>query len=113
MTSNEVFDSQVNSDGSLAGVYEYEDDVGYFYLYDLARPEGQKIIGAIRVLVGSVHYALKDLSIRWSDGDVFVGLFIENRLCAAFKVDSCEAFGGEFEKNSLIPESIKNSFRRH
>ncbi|RDS81978.1 DUF2251 domain-containing protein [Dyella psychrodurans] len=111
MTNNDIFESQVNSDGSRAGVYEHDDDVGYFYLYDLTRTEGQKVTAAIRVSVGPFRYSLDDLAIRWSGNERFVGLFIKNQLCAVFDAKSHEAFGGESEHSGSIPESIKNTFK--
>ena len=113
MTNDDIFESQVNSDGCLAGVYEYDSQVGYFYLYDLTRPEGQKVTGAIRVSVGPFRHSLDDLAIRWSGDERFVGLFIKNQLFVAFDAKSHEAFGGDAEQSSTIPQSIKNSFMMH
>ncbi|MHB1058724.1 MAG: hypothetical protein ACYC0F_12685 [Rhodanobacter sp.] len=111
MTSAEIFESQVNSDESLAGVYEHDVEGGYFYLYDLARPEGQKVTSAVRVSVGPFRHASDDLAIRWSGDEGIVGLFIKNQLCAAFDVKSRKAFGGDSEGSASIPDSIKNTFR--
>jgi hypothetical protein len=113
MTKNHIFESQLNSNENVAGVYEHDDDVGYFYLYELAHPEGRKITGAIRVSVGPFQYGREDLAIRWSDNEGFVGLFIKSRLCAAFDVSDRKAFGGGPEQSKLIPESIRNAFRAH
>jgi len=113
MTSNEIFQSQANSDESLAGVYEHDTEVGYFYLYDLTRPEGQKVTGAVRVSVGPFRGAVDDLVIRWSGDEGSVGLFILNQLCAAFDVKNRKAFGGDSEQSSPITDSIKDAFRMH
>lgn len=40
--SSAIFESATRSAGDLAGVFEHDDDTGYFYLYDLSRGEGQK-----------------------------------------------------------------------
>lgn len=113
MTGNDTFESQVNSDESLAGVYEHEGGLGYFYLYDLARSESQKVIGSICVSVGENWLNVDDLVIRWSYDEHFVGLFINNQLCAAFDAKSQEAFGGESGSSHSIHESIKSAFRMH
>lgn len=113
MAGNDIFESQVNSDGSLAGVYEHEEEVGYFYLYDLTSTEGHKVIGSVRVSVGPFRHELDALAIRWSCDEHFVGLFIKHQLCAVFDEKSQEAFGGESEQSHSIHESIKNTFRTH
>ncbi|WP_250623057.1 DUF2251 domain-containing protein [Pinirhizobacter soli] len=113
MTKNDIFESELNSNQSVAGVYEHDDDVGYFYLYELAHHEGQKVTGAIRVSVGPFQYGRDDLSIRWSNDEGFVGLFIKGKLCAAFDVNSRKAFGDGPEHSEPIPESVKNVFRNH
>ena len=110
MTSNEIFESQLNSSGSFAGVYEHDDRVGYFYLYDLARPEGQKVTGALRVSVGPILHKPDEVEIRWSADDVFVGLFVKESLCAAFNAKTREAFGNE---GGSTLASVKSAFFPH
>jgi len=111
MTNNEIFESQMNFDESLAGVYEHDTEVGYFYLYDLARAEGRKVINAVQVSVGPFRHAKDDLAIRWSHDNSIVGLFIKEQLIAAFDVKNGEAFGGE--GGAPAPVSIESSFRIH
>jgi len=113
MTNNDIFECQTNASETLAGVYEHDDEVGYFYLYDLTRQEGQKVVGAVRVFVGPFRHALNDLVIRWSSDEQAVGLFVEGELCAAFDVKSREAFGGDSEGRRSIPDSTKKSFLAH
>jgi hypothetical protein len=110
---NEIFESQVNSDESLAGVYEYDSGVGYFYLYDLRRPESHKVTGTVRVSVGPFRGESDDVTIRWSDDGGYVGLFIKSQLCVGFDVEGQRAFGGDSKQGRSIPESIKNAFRTH
>jgi hypothetical protein len=110
---NEIFESQVNSEESLAGVYEHDSEVGYFYLYDLRRPEGQKVTGAVRVSIGPFQDEPDDVIIRWSDDGGYVGLFIKSQLRVGFDVKGQKAFGGDSEQGRLIPESVKNAFRTH
>jgi hypothetical protein len=112
MKNNEIFESKVNSDGSLAGVYEHDDEVGYFYLYDLMHPVSQKVIGAVRVSLGLSRQVVDDLAIRWNRDETAVGLFNKNKMLAAFDVMNQEAFGGESDGIITIPDSIKNSFSR-
>lgn len=100
---NEIFESQLNSEGSLAGVYEHDDEVGYFYLYDPNRPEGQAIIGAVCVSVGPCLHDIDDLAIRWSRDEHIVGLFVKEQLLAAFDAKNRKAFGGNSEGSVGFP----------
>ena len=52
MATDEMFDSVLRSAGDFAGVFEFDGDVGYFYLYDTTQPEKHKILGAIRMFSG-------------------------------------------------------------
>jgi hypothetical protein len=113
MTKNHILESQVNTDETWAGVYEHDDEVGYFYLYQIASPEGPKVTGAIHISKGSCKYEVGDLAIRWSNDDAFVGLFIGNKLRAAFEVESQRVFGGTSDENNPIPESVIDTFVIH
>lgn len=59
-----IFDSATRSAGDIAGVFEHDRDVGYFYLYDFTRGNGQKIVGAIRMATGKPAYGARDVEIR-------------------------------------------------
>ncbi len=41
MTTEEIFDSCVREKGDLAGVFEYDGEAGYFYLYETKRGQGE------------------------------------------------------------------------
>ncbi|UPG93780.1 DUF2251 domain-containing protein [Luteibacter aegosomatissinici] len=99
MATNDIFEYRANSDGSLAGVYEHDDDAGYFYLYDLRRHEGQRIIGAVRVFVGPFRYDRHDLAIRWSGDERVVELIVNGMIRAAFDVS------GQQEAAPSIPSN--------
>ena len=48
----EIFESSVRSAGDLAGVFEFDGDTSYFYLYRVDASEGNKVLDAIKVSVG-------------------------------------------------------------
>ncbi len=110
--NNAIFDSATRSAGDLAGVFEHDDDTGYFYLYDLSRGEGQKIVSAIRVAAGKPAYGAKDVKIRWNEEEAVVGLFIKGQLWAAFECATNQKFGGNFtpDQPPNLPDSILKSF---
>ncbi len=42
----ELFESETSADGRMAGVFEFDGDTGYFYLYDTAISTGHKVVDA-------------------------------------------------------------------
>jgi hypothetical protein len=91
---DEFFDSSVRSTGDLAGVFEYDGETSYFYLY-ATEEDAQKVLGAIHVLSGDPDFAECDIAIRWDESETKVGLFIREALWAIF--DNCGTkFGGDY-----------------
>jgi len=56
--SNEIFANSIRASRDLAGVFEYDGDTGYFYLYE---PKGAKIIGALHVVSGVINFAFDNV----------------------------------------------------
>jgi len=54
-----MFDSAAQSGGNLAGVFEYDGDTGYFYLYRTKGEEGRKVVVAIWILNGTPDFSEK------------------------------------------------------
>jgi hypothetical protein len=96
MANNKIFDSAVRSAGDLAGVYEYDGEAGYFYLYDTRNEDTRKVIGAISILTGTSDIKEKDLEIRWDSTESKVGLFIREQLWAVFDSETGARFGGNY-----------------
>jgi hypothetical protein len=42
MSANEMFESASRANGDLAGVFEYDGETGYFYLYETKETRGKK-----------------------------------------------------------------------
>jgi len=114
MPTDEMFDSQLRSGGDFAGVFEFDGDVAYFYLYDTTKPENEKVLGAIRVLTGTPDFEEDDVAIRWDKGEGNVGLLIRGELWAAFDAATRAAYGGNYHAGSRaeIPEEIAAYFER-
>ncbi len=112
MSTDEMFDSRLRATGDLAGVFEFDGDVAYFYLYSTAEPEQKKVLGAIRVLVGMPDFAEQDVAICWDNTESKVGLRIRGNLWAAFDADSGTAYGGNYHTGSSpeIPPSVAACF---
>lgn len=112
--SSTIFESATRSAGDLAGVFEHDDDTGYFYLYRMGRTdEEQEIVGAIHVVSDRrPAYTAKDIEIRWNGKEDIVGLFIKGQLWAAFDGATNRKFGGNFTPNQPpnLPDSVLKSF---
>jgi hypothetical protein len=97
--AHDVFLSAVRQNGDLAGVFEYDGDTAYFYLFDVLHGEGKRILAAIHVLTGQLQMDASDILIRWDDSEERVGLFLAGRLWAIFNCVTGEKFGGDFRAN--------------
>ncbi len=98
-----------DSSGDHEGVFEYVDGTGYRYLH-IDGPGGWRVVGAIHILSGPPGFAEADVDVRWSVDERIVGLFICNRLWAAFR--GREPFGGKYVSGGKpeIPGSILTAF---
>jgi hypothetical protein len=83
--SRDVFESAVRIAGDLAGVFEGDNDADFFYLYDLRKPESERVVAAIPVRCG---VTATELRIRWSRDQDTVALFSLGECLAAFRTDT-------------------------
>jgi hypothetical protein len=114
MPENEICESALRTTGDLAGVFEYDGETGYFYLYLEKVSEGQKVVASIRVLTGNADFQQEDISIDWDTDEKMVGLFIRGQVWAVFEGQSRAKYGGNYKPHSqpLIPEEIVRAFER-
>jgi hypothetical protein len=112
MAADEMFDSVTNSTGVYAGVFEYDGEVGYFYLYEMKGNEGKKVVAAIRILIGAPDFDEDDVAICWSSTEERVGLFIHNQLWAVFDCATGARCGGNYRAGTqpAISSELRNSF---
>lgn len=109
MQTNEIFDSCARSAGDFAGVFEYDGETGYFYLYETSGDEGQKVRDSIHILSGALNFGEADISIRWDREEQKVGWFIKGVLWAVFDAQHHTKYGGSYQpgaKPSLPSESL-------
>ncbi len=81
---SEIFESSVRSHGDLAGVFEYDGEEGYFFLFDLTKEKGKQCSGAISLNSASADLRVADISIKWNRSEKVVGLYVGGDLWAAF-----------------------------
>jgi hypothetical protein len=100
----------VRSTGDLAGVFEYTDRTGYFYLYNQAGKNRERVLGAIPIVSGAPDFAESDVEVRWAPGEGMVGILIRGQLWAAFLGE--ERFGGDYRPGAkpVMPKSVAEAF---
>ncbi len=113
MTTEEIFDSCVREKGDLAGVFEYDGEAGYFYLYETKRGQGEKIVDKLHIpLRANLISRKRPVSVRWDSKEERVGLFIRNVLWAVFDGLQRLKYGGGYKTGiqPSLPESATAGF---
>lgn len=90
---DEIFITSARSRGDFAGVFEYDGETSYFYLYSLDNPDGEKIVGAIGLSHEITKDSEADLSVRWNKQETKVGVFLRDNLLALFNLDQRSKVG--------------------
>jgi hypothetical protein len=102
MATDELFDSCLRSAGDLAGIFEYDGNTGYFYLYAIDGEETHKVLDSIHIFSGEPDFGGADISIGWDQNEQKVGLFIRGMLWAVFDCQHRAKYGGSY-KPGLVP----------
>jgi len=110
MATEEIFESCVRSAGDLAGVFEYDGETGYFYLYATGAAGEARVLDAIHVVSGEASFAASDIAIEWDRGERCVGLTIRGQLRASFDTTNMTKLGGTPRKGpqSAMPKKKRN-----
>jgi hypothetical protein len=108
----EVFEAVARSAGDLAGVYEFDGETGYFYLYQTGS-NANKVLASIHVLSGAPDFTEADVEIRWDRENEKVGLFIREELWAVFDARDQTSYGGDYKRGTLpqVPSSVMHGFK--
>jgi hypothetical protein len=112
MAKEDMFTSATRLSGDRAGVFEYDGETGYFYLYDTKGANNRKVVAAIRIMSEVPDFDESDVEIRWDASGNKVGLYIKRRLWAAFDVLTGSKYGGDYRFDALpdIPSDVLDSF---
>jgi hypothetical protein len=104
--------SELCSSGDLAGVFEFDGDTAYFYLYQTGAKANERICDAVLIASGPFDVAEEDISIRWDVNEQRVGLCIRGMLWAAFDCHAHLHFGGSYNTGdkSTVPAHISQYF---
>jgi hypothetical protein len=109
---DEMFVSAVWPNGEQAGVFEYDGDTGFFYLYQAGEQGQRRVVAAIQTVVGEPDFAEADVEVRWDAAGNKVGLFIRGEASAVFDVETGAKYGGIRRPNAIadIPAEVLAAF---
>ena len=112
MTEHEIFKSSARSSGDLSGVFEFDGETGYFYLYDQTHKSDQMIIDQIRILNGKPDFGEDEVLIRWDNAERTVGLLIRGEVWAVFDAEFRAKHGGDYLPDgvSTVPAALAQRF---
>ena len=112
--AEEIFDSAVRSAGDRAGVFEYDGETGYFYLYECDAAMGRKVVDSLQVLTSEPDFTQEEVEVRWDLEEKKVGLFIREVLWAVFNVHHGTKCGGRYASKlaPTIPREEEIGFTR-
>lgn len=82
--ATDIFVDRTNARGDYAGVFEADENVSYFYLYNIIEGSDGRIVEAVQVHHGVPNFTAEDVQVRWYDEDTKVGVFIKGQLGAYF-----------------------------
>jgi hypothetical protein len=107
-----IFTSSVRSAGDLAGVFEYSDGVGWFYLYDLRKDKGSRVVASVHIVSVLPEFDENDIDIRWTKLEDKVGFFVRHEVWAVID-QNYASWGGNYRSGSVssVPERLSNEFR--
>lgn len=111
MVRGEMFGSSVRPAGDLAGVFEYDGETGYFYLYETEGGGGHKVLASIHVLTGEPDFSEEDVTIQWDSANLRVGLLIRDVLWAVFDEGGTQ-YGGSYSPSATprLPSEARSWF---
>lgn len=109
---DEIFDSAVRSSGDFAGVFEYDGDTSFFYLYQNEVDGNARVLDAIRIATGTPDFGADDIQITWDTSENIVGLFIRGNVWAVFQLTPRQKYDGVYGGNwpSKVPPDIVEKF---
>jgi hypothetical protein len=96
MNKKEIYESAARTVGDLAGVFEFDGETSFFYLYKISGDPRQKVIGAIHIVSGAPDFEGKDITILWDRNETAVGLFVRSKLWAVFDNKTGIKHGGNY-----------------
>ena len=100
------FVSSARPKGDYAGVYEYDGETAYFYLYKTCDDAGGKVADQLLMFAGKSTLREEDVRVGWDASSTKVGLFLRGCLWATYNLQTGMKFGGNYSEDGfpLIPK---------
>jgi len=110
----DIFKDCVRPAGDLAGVFEFDEDTGYFYLYDISNSASPRIVDYLHICSYVPDFADHHIELRWTSDQEKVGLFIRDALWAVFIPGTQSKYGGDYRPGRIpsLPVEAKSGFWR-
>lgn len=111
MSDAELLCSATRDRGDLAGVFEYDGETAYFYLYRLA-PDPGTIVASLHIYSGTLRISDNDVGVEWDAEETRVGVLLFGTLWGVIASDPVRAYGGYYEagKEPDIPGGLRGYF---
>lgn len=113
--AKDLLESATRAKGDLAGVFEYDGETGYFYLYDVRDDDHPRILESIYIVNGECDLDASDVSVEWDEEQKRVALFLRGRQWAVFNLKTREAHGGGYKAGAIpdIPVGDRFAMKGH
>lgn len=101
----DVYESAIDEAGRFGAVFERDDETAYFYLLDMTKQDGERIVSTFNARTVTELPADTPVSVRWSSSFAAVGLFVGGALSAIFDLRTAVPTGrwADPEDSSLFP----------
>lgn len=112
MTSD-IFVTATRRDGRMAGVYEYDEDTGYFYLCEVVGGQ-PRVVDAIHIVSAPSNLDEESIEVRWSGDERCLALLIHGEPWAAYCPAERGKYGGNYTPDGIadLPATVKEQFPR-
>jgi hypothetical protein len=105
--TNEIFKSRSRSAEDVAGVFECDGAVGYFYLYECPRGARNRIIASVRIGRKFMDSDPNNIVIKWDVTELFTGLFVRGHLATYFDIENdrgvdCRSINQSYDQTTMI-----------
>jgi len=89
----DLLESSTRTSGDYSGVFEYDGETSFFYLYGQNEEAEHKIVDSIHIFSGEADSIISDVCVQWQEPDERVGLFLNGVLWAVYNLTTGKNLG--------------------